>query len=186
MRLKLILSCVLCALALGACSKPQQTALATLVPPVTSAGSRAVEANPPLLQAATAVATRAATGATGDTAGGPTATPQPQATVAAMPAPTLEGGTVGETYTTPYPAGVDQLVQLALSDLAARLQIGQAAIAVETVRSVVWPDRGLGCPKAGMAYPQVAVEGLLIRLVVGGQTYEYHSGAGTDPFLCQR
>jgi hypothetical protein len=37
-----------------------------------------------------------------------------------------------------------------------------------------------------VAYTQVQVEGLLIRLRVGKRVYEYHSGGGRPPFLCEQ
>jgi hypothetical protein len=53
------------------------------------------------------------------------------------------------------------------------------------VRQVVWPDASMGCPKPGTVYEQSPVDGLLIRLGVGKAIYLYHSGGGTDPFLCE-
>jgi hypothetical protein len=91
----------------------------------------------------------------------------------------------GETYQPPYPPGIDQLVQQALNDLAARLSIGTDAIGIDLVRSVVWPDGSLGCPSPDRSHPQVTVEGLIIRLAVASQSYEYHSGNGKAPFLCE-
>jgi hypothetical protein len=35
-----------------------------------------------------------------------------------------------------------------------------------------------------MAYAQVQVEGVLIRLRAGQRDYSYHGGAGSPPFLC--
>jgi len=32
------------------------------------------------------------------------------------------------------------------------------------VDAVTWPDTSLGCPKPGMMYPQVLVEGVLVQL----------------------
>jgi hypothetical protein len=37
-----------------------------------------------------------------------------------------------------------------------------------------------------MAYKQVQVDGQLIRLESGGQIFEYHSGGGKPPFLCEK
>ena len=36
----------------------------------------------------------------------------------------------------------------------------------------------LGCPKKGMAYPQMTVEGELLRLSIGQRVLEYHARAG--------
>jgi hypothetical protein len=76
--------------------------------------------------------------------------------------------------------------EAAKADLARRRAIAPEAIVVVEVRDVVWPDAGLGCPRPGMAYKQVPVDGLLIRLESGGQLFEYHSGGGKPPFLCEQ
>jgi len=81
--------------------------------------------------------------------------------------------------------GLQPVVDLALDDLAERLAIEAAQIVVIEVKEVVWPDASLGCPQPGMAYIQVPQDGLLIRLVVEGREYAYHSGGIHDPFLCE-
>lgn len=76
-------------------------------------------------------------------------------------------------------------VDEALADLAERLTIDVTQIEVVEVKAVVWPDGSLGCPESGVAYIQVQREGLLIRLRVGKRVYQYHSGGGSPPFLCE-
>ena len=97
-----------------------------------------------------------------------------------------------EEYMIPEPTvpstvepGLEGLVSLAKEDLAQRLSIGVEQIEVLEAKFVVWPDASLGCPQPGMAYRQVQRDGSLIRLSVEGRVYEYHSGAGRQPFLCQ-
>jgi hypothetical protein len=77
-------------------------------------------------------------------------------------------------------------VEAAKADLARRRAVAPDSIRVVEVRDVIWPDLGLGCPQPGMAYKQVQVDGLLIRLESGGQLFEYHSGGGKGPFLCEQ
>ena len=77
-------------------------------------------------------------------------------------------------------------VEAAKADLARRRSVAPDTIRVIEVRDVIWPDRGLGCPQPGMAYNQVQVDGLLIRLESGGQIFEYHSGGSKPPFLCEQ
>ncbi len=97
----------------------------------------------------------------------------------------VEGAT-GE-LATPDPQGPYYgLVIKAVEDLAGRLSVDVDEIGVLEVREVVWPDASLGCPQPGMAYKQVPEDGLLIRLAVGGQVHEYHSGGMRDPFLCKQ
>lgn len=82
-------------------------------------------------------------------------------------------------------AGLDRLIDHAVTDLAGRLSIDPAEIRVVETRSVVWPDASLGCPRPGMVYPQVQTDGVLIRLEADGVTYSYHGGGGRSPFLCE-
>jgi hypothetical protein len=81
--------------------------------------------------------------------------------------------------------GLEALIHLAQEDLAQRLSIAIEQIEVLEARSVVWPDASLGCPLPGMAYKQVPQDGSLIKLAVDGRVYEYHSGGGREPFLCE-
>jgi hypothetical protein len=82
--------------------------------------------------------------------------------------------------------GLQRLVEQALADLAERLGLGAEQIEVLEAKAVVWPDGGLGCPQPGVAYTQVQVEGVLIRLRVGKRVYPYHGGGGRAPFLCEQ
>ena len=77
-------------------------------------------------------------------------------------------------------------VEVAKADLARRRAVAPDTIRIVEVRDVVWPDGGLGCPQPGMAYKQVQVDGLLIRLESGGQLFEYHAGGRRAPFLCEQ
>jgi hypothetical protein len=89
------------------------------------------------------------------------------------------------TVPTPSSAGLQKLLTEAKEDLAERLDIPIEQIDLVELSPVVWPDGGLGCPEPGVAYTQVQVEGLLIRLRVGKRLYSYHAGGGRAPFLCE-
>jgi hypothetical protein len=108
--------------------------------------------------------------------------------VAATPAPVGAAPTVpnGVVMPDPFDPPLAALVEGARADLARRRSVVLADVAVVEVRSVTWPDPGLGCPKPGMAYRQVPVDGLLIRLSVAGIVFNYHSGGGKPPFLCEQ
>ena len=73
----------------------------------------------------------------------------------------------------------------AINDLAKRLSVEPAEIAVVSAQEVTWSDGSLGCPEPGMNYAQVLTEGSLIVLESGGRRYEYHSAAGKPPFYCE-
>jgi hypothetical protein len=97
--------------------------------------------------------------------------------------------TQGDTEMTPSPsipvdAGLQNLIDKAIADLAQWLSIPPTEITLVEATPVIWPDSSLGCPQPGMAYTQVQQDGLLIRLQASNQIYEYHSGGIRDPFLC--
>jgi len=93
----------------------------------------------------------------------------------------------GPSATAPAPLDptLAGLVATARANLAKRRGVALDAIEVVEVRSVTWPDPSLGCPQPGMAYKQVPVDGVLIRLRVDGTIFNYHSGGGQEPFLCE-
>jgi hypothetical protein len=66
----------------------------------------------------------------------------------------------------------------AVADLAASLSVNPAAITVQVVEPIEWPDASLGCPQPGLVYIQVITPGQRIVLEANGQTYEYHAGRG--------
>jgi hypothetical protein len=92
----------------------------------------------------------------------------------------------GVAVPAPFDPALTALIERAKADLAQRRAIAIDAIAVVEVRSVTWPNPGLGCPQPGMAYKQVPVDGLLIRLENSGQVFNYHGGGSKAPFLCEQ
>ena len=81
---------------------------------------------------------------------------------------------------------IDPVAQPAVTDLAVRLGVEESAINVVSVDEVTWSDGSLGCPEPGMMYTQALEHGLLIVLEVDGTKFEFHSGAGRDPFYCAK
>lgn len=73
---------------------------------------------------------------------------------------------------------------LAIADLAKRLDIGADQIEVVRIESVEWPDTSLGCPEPGQAYAQVMTPGYIVVLAAGDQEYEYHTG-GDQIVACE-
>ena len=78
------------------------------------------------------------------------------------------------------------LISKAKKDLAERLAIGADEIETFDFQFVEWPDSSLGCPQPGMMYAQVLQDGMFIQLKFEGNLYNYHSGGGRDPFLCEQ
>jgi hypothetical protein len=89
------------------------------------------------------------------------------------------------TSTLKIESGMQSLIDAAIADLMKRLSVTQDEIEVVSAQSVVWPDKGLGCPAPGMQYLQVQVDGFRIVLRAHDQLYAYHGGGGRGPFLCE-
>lgn len=102
-----------------------------------------------------------------------------------LPTPTDEEGTVASTPAGTGAGAVQSVVAQAKEDLAERLAVEAATIEVIETEEVVWRDSSLGCPQPGMAYMQVLIDGMLVRLRHGDNVYEYHSGGNRGPFLCE-
>ena len=92
--------------------------------------------------------------------------------------------TVTCAHTMVMSPAVKPLVDATVTDLAQRLRIPVSEVCVAEARTVVWPDRSLGCPRPGMLYPQVQQDGVFIRLEALGRSYPYHGGGSRVPFLC--
>jgi hypothetical protein len=116
----------------------------------------------------------------------PTLSPTQKFTRVPLPTAQEDSSMNGSPITPPFDASVQALVDQAKADLAKRLSVSADQIEVQDVSTVTWPDGSLGCPKPGMAYTQVLVDGMRIHLTSGGQVYDYHSGSGRAPFLCEK
>lgn len=96
-------------------------------------------------------------------------TPVPSdGTLQVMPSP-------GRPGPTPFPVPVAVMSALT-RHLTTLADVPSDEIQVIAAEPMVWPNGGLGCPAEGVAYIEVQVEGTLITLEAGGQTYTYHTG----------
>lgn len=77
------------------------------------------------------------------------------------------------------------IVEAAQADLAERLGATVSDIEIESVQSGVWNDGSIGCPQSGTSYTQALVEGSLIVLGHGEDSFEYHQSGEEPPFLCE-
>lgn len=75
-------------------------------------------------------------------------------------------------------------VKAALADAEGRAGIVPGTVEIAGYQQVTWNDGSLGCPEEGMSYPQVTVEGELLRLTVGKRVLEYHARAGGAFAFC--
>jgi len=83
------------------------------------------------------------------------------------------------------PAG-QHMLNLALADLASRLDIPEAEIEPVALQAVTWPDASLGCPQPDMFYIQILSPGYRIILAVGDQRYRYHTDQSENVLLCEQ
>lgn len=68
-----------------------------------------------------------------------------------------------------------KLTQLAVDDLATRLNLDIKAISVVSMDALVWPNAALGCPLPGKVYAEGTVPGFRIRLAAENKEYFYHT-----------
>lgn len=90
------------------------------------------------------------------------------------------------TPTTPPDETAKKMVAMVKQHLAQRLGITIDQIVLSDVKSVVWRDASLGCPKPAIDYIPRETPGYNIALEAGGQTYQYHTDAGKRFVLCKR
>ena len=76
---------------------------------------------------------------------------------------------------TPPDETSEKMVTLVKGHMAQRLGIAVDQIVLSEIKSVVWRDASLGCPKPSIDYIQVETPGYTILLQAGGQTYTYHT-----------
>ena len=78
-----------------------------------------------------------------------------------------------------------RLLEAAVNDLSAHLDVPTASISLVSVQHVIWSDTSLGCPKTGVDYAQVQVEGSVITLASGTGEYAYHTDGARNFVLCK-
>ena len=103
----------------------------------------------------------------------PGALPESSATQALTPTLPQEDTTM--VPVTPPDEASEKMVALVKGHLAQRLSIAVDQIVLSDIKSVVWRDAGLGCPKPGIDYIQVETPGYNILLETSGATYRYHT-----------
>lgn len=81
--------------------------------------------------------------------------------------------------------GLQPFVDQARADLASLLNVDPQSLTTHAAVLVTWPDASVGCPKPDMRYTQAAIDGSIIELTYASQTYRYHAGGRSGPFLCQ-
>ena len=65
------------------------------------------------------------------------------------------------------------------------VNLAPADLKIASAEPVTWGDGSLGCPEDGMMYTQVLVDGYLVTVQAGGQTYEYHTAGLRSWVRCE-
>jgi hypothetical protein len=114
----------------------------------------------------------------------PGALPESSATQALTPTLPQENRTM--VPVTPPDEASEKMVVLVKQHLAQRLSIAIDQIVLLDIKSVVWRDAGLGCPKPGIDYIQAETPGYNILLEASGATYRYHTDQTKRFVQCNR
>ena len=88
------------------------------------------------------------------------------------------------TENSAIPDNTVTFVDLAIHDLAQRLNVEISAIALVSDKAIVWPDATLGCPKPGMDFSPVDIPGHILTLEVARTRYAYHTDDENRVLLC--
>lgn len=72
-----------------------------------------------------------------------------------------------------------------VADAAARAGVDPAAVTIVSAEPRTWGDSSLGCPRPGMYYTQVQVDGYQVVVSAGGAEYDYRAGAGGRFIVCE-
>ena len=80
---------------------------------------------------------------------------------------------------------ISRLLEAVVSNLSGFADIGADQVEVISVEPVTWPNPALGCPVEGLNYAEVQVDGSLVTLRAGDQTYTYHTAGSGEFVLCR-
>lgn len=86
--------------------------------------------------------------------------------------------------TTTVPEGAQSLVDSVIEDAAESLSVEPDELELVSIKSVDWPDGGLGCPREGEAYIAVITPGYRIVLTDGSNAIVYHTDTVASIVQC--
>jgi hypothetical protein len=102
-----------------------------------------------------------------------------------------DGPSPGSPEATPPAAGSGEInlpariLDPIVADAAARAGVDPAAVTIVSAEPRTWGDSSLGCPRPGMYYTQVQVDGYQVIVSAGGAEYDYRAGSGGRFILCE-
>lgn len=77
------------------------------------------------------------------------------------------------------------LMEAITAELSESGGVDPATVSLVSVEPVTWPDGSLGCPAPDVMYTQALVEGYLIVVESGGETFEFHTSSMTSFVRCE-
>ena len=114
----------------------------------------------------------------------PESNPQSQQTEPSNPLLTPEDTDMSSPI--PPDENAEKLVMLVRTHLAQQLGVSVEQIAVAEVKSTIWRDRSLGCPRPAVDYIPMETPGYSIVLEAGGRSYKYHTDDAKRFVVCNR
>ena len=88
----------------------------------------------------------------------------------------------GETVST---ASMPRAVRRAVvADAARRFQVSEDAVVLASAEQVTWSDGALGCPKPGLTYTQMLVQGYRVTATTTAGRMLYHTDARGNVVTC--
>jgi hypothetical protein len=96
--------------------------------------------------------------------------------------------TLPQITLTPEPPIVNEipaaLMAKLIADVQKRTGVAAESIMIRKAAAVTWKDGSLDCPKPGMEYAQVLVDGYWVILQVGDMVYDYRTSRTGEFILC--
>lgn len=82
------------------------------------------------------------------------------------------------------PSTAEEAAEVAVADLATRLDVNASEIEVISASRHTWNDGSLGCPEPGQVYTQALTPGYRVIVSDGNEAYAYHGAEGRPLFYC--
>jgi hypothetical protein len=71
-----------------------------------------------------------------------------------------------------------------VADLAKQTGVDPVQITLVSAEPVTWRDGSLGCPKPGMMYPQMLIDGFRVVFAAEGKQYAFHGDSRGNFSYC--
>lgn len=111
--------------------------------------------------------------------GGGSGSDTPGALPSSSSSPTASGSSAS-------PDGLpDDLRAAILADATAFLDVDASTVSIVSAEAVTWNDGSLGCPKRGVVYIQMLIDGFRVIVGAGDQQLDYRTGRKGEFKRCE-